>query len=196
MEKQDIFLRLLSDLQPLKLTLASDPDYRKLRFDFDDVQGFLDDKLLHVFLKYKDSHPYEEIKALAIGSLYNVKPRLFRKFKVSTDEVAEETFQPEPLEDKPQFNILLETLGKVLKEEQVIWAHALLDPPQWIISKLNSDDTRIPSHLFLEYFEIPVSKDRVKKLNKFRRELKSFIRRHIDPHHLTIKPEYLSLFKT
>jgi hypothetical protein len=196
MENQEVLLRLFKDVEPLKKTLASDQDYRKLRFDFDDICGFMDDKVIHIYMKYKDSHPYEEMKALAITSMYRVKPRLFRNYMPMVDAVPDFAYEaPEVKEGPSDLDLLLKTLSQFLSQEQLAMASAFLAPPTFIVNRVLDMDSRIPSRLFLEYFDVPIKASNVKRLNKFRRKVEKFIKVYIDPRSLKVKPEYLSLFR-
>jgi len=192
----EVLLKLFREVEPLKKTLASDRDFRKLRFTFEDICGFMDDKVIHVYMKYKDTHPYEEIKALAITSMYRVKPRLFRSYLPTQENIPDIAADPTP-EDNPSSDLaeLLSTLSRVLSKEQLVLTSAILDPPIFIVERVIDMRNRIPSRLFLEYFDMPIDSANVKRLNKFRRKVEEFIRFYIDPKSLKIKPEYLSIFK-
>lgn len=195
MDRQEELLRLLNDLKPLRISLASDPDYKKLRYSFDDVMGFLDDKIIHVFLKYKDSHSTGEIKALAIASIYRIKPRLFRHYTPRVDELKEElapAVEVEYAEDKPTIQDLINNLSQVFTSVNVDLLSAILDPPRYVLSKAG-EDSRLPSRLFLEYLDIPVNEQSVKRLNKFRRALEDFIRGNVDPKTFKVHRKHLSI---
>lgn len=195
MDRQEDLIRILTELEPLRIALASDPDYRKLRYSFDDVLGFLDDKAIHVFLKYKDTHSFGEIKALTIASMYRVKPRLFRHYSPRVDELKEEmayTTEIAQEDNSPTIQDLIKNLSQVFTSVNVDLLSTILDPPRYVISKAGQD-SRLPSRLFLEYLDIPVNDQSIKRLNKFRRALEDFIRRNVDPTTFKVNQKHLSI---
>lgn len=194
MEKEDLLIRLFNELTPLRKTLASDPLYKKYRYTFDDMMGFIDDKIIHVFLKYRDTHPYEEIKALCISSMYKVKPRIVRNNVLVTDSIPDVAQEPEV--DSPRMGVLLETLSSALPKDQMLLVEALLSPPVWIYERVCNQDSRIPSRVFLEYFGMEIKPSQIKKLNRSRRWLESFIKTYIDPNTLKFNQKYLRAFNT
>lgn len=190
MERQKDLIRLLIELKPLRFTLAGDPDYRKLRYTFEDVLGFLDEKIIHVFMKYPD-HEYGEIKGLAITSMYRVKPRLFRDYHPVVDAVKEDSVIQEELDlnltPRPTLEDLAKNLSQVFSSVNKDLLKIILDPPQYVTAKVSSEDVRLPSRLFLEYLDMPTDSQSVKRLNRFRRGLEDFIREFVDPKTLKIK---------
>jgi len=173
---QDKFLKLFEELLPFKHHLAGNTNYKALRFTYEDILGFFDEKLLHVFTKY--SHlPYEEIKALSISSLYTMRARLYRQYGKEVP-MEEESWVPNPeeIDYHAQLEHLLENLKKVLTKQQWVRAKLLFMPPIYVLAKTNNSDARIPSHLFLEFLGIEPDKQSVKGFNKFRRGLIAFIR--------------------
>jgi len=162
---KEVFNDLLEDLHPMIIDLSGTSDYKKLRFTQSDMVGFFNEKLLHVWMKYHEVSPYEEVKAIAIASLYNLRAKLFRKY-------AREVSLPENLdvaEEASETTTDYLTLTKgVLKENQQFLLELLVDPPLYISEKVNMGK-RIPSNVILDYLGIPITKKSVKTMNTFRR---------------------------
>jgi hypothetical protein len=174
---QKKFLELFSELIPLKQKLASTVDYRSLRFTYQDIIGFFDEKLLHVFTKYPDL-PYEEVKAITITSLHTLRSRIYRQYGREIN-MEEPSWVPAPAEEEDylaQLQHLIENLEKHLTPDQWVLAKLLFTPPMYVLSRVKNQDKRIPSHLFLEFLGMPSAKQEVKHFNKFRKRLYLFIR--------------------
>ncbi len=181
MKNQQTLLKLFKDTLPLKLTLANTTDYKKLRFDFNDIIGFMDEKIIHVFMKYQETHSYEELKALTLTSLYHQRARLYRVYGKEVSVEAGMEICEEPSEDfSKQLENLLVTLKKVLSPSQSELASIILIPPVYVLERITNRDKRIPSRLFLEYLGLPLDKTNVKRFNKFRKKLFSYIRTSVD----------------
>jgi len=185
---QDSFIKLFQDLLPFKNSLAASVDYRSLRFTYDDIIGFFDEKLLHVFMKYPHL-PYEEVKALTITSLYSMRARIYRKYgKEVNMENPEWIPAIEEVDYLAQLEDLLQNLKPVLTPEQWVLAKLLFMPPLYIITRIKDPDKRIPSHLYLDYLGMASDRSGVKRFNKFRKGLVTFIRDNYSPETLEYTP--------
>ncbi len=190
---QQNFIKLFEELIPFKNSLAASVDYRSLRFTYEDIIGFFDEKALHVFMKYPHL-PYEEVKALTISSLYSMRARIYRKYGKEVNMEHEEWVPAvEEVDYLAQLSDLLENLIPVLSKEQWILAKLIFMPPVYVISRIKDHNKRIPSHLYLDYMGMPSDKQGVKKFNKFRKGLVAFIRANFSPDTLEFTPTaYLS----
>ncbi len=186
---QEKFLTLFEDLLPLKQKLAATVDYRSLRFTYQDIIGFFDEKLLHVFLKYPDL-PYEEVKAITITSLHTLRSRIYRQYGREVN-MEEPSWVPaiEEVDYLAQLTHLIESLQKHLTREQWVLAKVLFMPPMFVLSRVKDSDKRIPSHLYLEYLGLPYGKQEVKRFNKFRKRLVHFIRDNFSQDTLEFVPQ-------
>lgn len=157
---------LLSELSPLIKYLAGTSDYKKLRFTASDMEGFFTEKLYDVWLKYNDNLPYEEVKAIAISSMYNYRGKIYKKYsrEISLGEHVVVDIVDGPYRD------LLDEATPYLTYDQAIVLEALVDPPFFIRDRAIVGK-RIPSHVVLEYLDMPKDKKSVKQFNTFRREI-------------------------
>lgn len=165
---KEVFNQLLEDLHPLVISLSGTSNYKSLRFTQSDMVGFFNEKLLHVWMKYHEKLPYQEVKAIAIASLYNLRTKLYKKYSREVSLPEQVDIPEEAIEDST-IDYLAKTKG-LLKENQQFLLELLIDPPLFISEKITRGK-RIPSNLILEYLGIPVDKQSVKKLNSFRRGL-------------------------
>ncbi len=168
---------LLSELDPLIKYLAGTSDYKKLRFTVSDIEGFLVEKLYNVWLRYYQSIPYEEVKAIAIASLYNYRGKIYKKY--SREVSLEEQVVPDPA-DSPYRDLLGEAV-QYLSQNQAVVLEILVDPPFFIRDRI-SLGKRIPSHVILEYLDIPIDKRSVKKLNVFRKDIFKTLEKKVPQH--------------
>jgi hypothetical protein len=173
---QQSFLKLFEELIPLKKSLAGKTDYRQLRFTYDDIIGFLDEKILYVFNKYEHL-PYQEVKALTITSMKAVIPRLFRVYNKEVN-IEVESYAPSSEEEDHYLQIqdLLKSIKSHLTPNQYKQASVVLIPPIYVLSRVNDPDKRIPSYLFLQFLGIEVNSKNIKAFNTFRRYLYTYIR--------------------
>ncbi len=183
------FNRLYEELTPLKRSLASTVNYRALRFTFEDILGFLDDKLIHVYLKYQDTHEYDEIKAIAIASLQNVRGKIYARYGKETSLDINPEMAEDPYYEMPNTERLIDNLNKVAPKEIVNLARIMVDPPVFILNKVSDLSKRIPSKLFLEFYDIPVNKANIKRFNTMRRTVRDLIVKHIDSSTFDLKKD-------
>lgn len=186
---QQKFLELFQELIPLKNKLAATVDYRSLRFTYQDIIGFFDEKLLYVFMKYPDL-PYEEVKALTITSLHTLRSRIYRQYGKEVN-IEEPSWVPQIEEEDylAQLKQLIENLQAHLTKEQWLLTKVLFMPPMYVLSRVQNSEKRIPSHLYLEYLGLPQGKQEVKKFNKFRKRLVLFIRANFSQDTLEYIPQ-------
>ena len=165
---EEELLRLLKELIPLKRSLAGAMEYRKLRFTQDDILGFFDEKLIYVWRKYQHL-PYEELKAISITSLHNLRNKLYRIYgkEVSLEKEVEVV---EEVEVDYSSELTQGILSRLAGWESII-VQVLLFPPPYITSKVNDLSKRIPSKLVLEYLGMGTSLPEIKKMNAKRRDL-------------------------
>jgi hypothetical protein len=185
---QSEFLALYNELTPLKKAIAATVEYQKLRFTYEDIIGFLDDKLIHVWLKYEKTHEYEEIKALAISSLYHMKYRIYKKYgREFPLEIDPEFLCDEEYSELPSIEVLMGTIDKILPEPQAQLAKVIICPPVYVLAKVNDLSKRIPSKYFLDFLGYTVNKQNVKMMNTLRRDLRDILQRKVDPETLQLK---------
>jgi len=186
---QEKFLVLFEELIPLKQKLAATVNYRSLRFTYQDIIGFFDEKLLHVFVKYPNL-PYEEVKAIAITSLHTLRSRIYRQYGKEVN-MEEPSWVPAIEEEDylAQLTHLIDNLQNHLTPDQWALAKVLFMPPMYVLSRIEDSEKRIPSHLFLEYLGLPQGKQEVKRFNKFRKRLVLFIRDNFSQDTLEFIPQ-------
>jgi len=189
--QQQTFLELFELLSPLKKSLSANMNYRQLRFTYDDIIGFMDEKILHVFMKYQHL-PAEEVKALAITSLMTLRARLYRKYGKEVNEETPDRFSAIEEEDyQAQLKHLIENLKPFLSPSQFSHAKLVLMPPIYVLTRVLDPEKRIPSHLFLEFLGLPTDPQSVKRFNQFRRGLFEFISLNFSRDTLEFEPKLL-----
>lgn len=189
--EQSKFLELFKELTPFKQSLAASVDYQSLRFTYEDIIGFFDEKLLHVVIKYP-TLPYEEVKALCITSLYSMRARIYRKYgKEVNMEHSEWIPEITDVDYMAQLQHLIDNLEQHLTPSQWALAQVLFMPPMYVLSRVKDPNKRIPSHIFLEFLGLPTNRQEVKRLNKFRKGLVTFIRGNFSQDTLEYSPAHL-----
>jgi hypothetical protein len=169
------FNDLYRELTPLKLKLASEVDYQRLRFNRNDIIGFFDEKLIHVWNKYHQDIPYEEVKAIAITSLYNLRGKVYRIY--SREVSLGDTQVPEVIEENTPVDYI-EQARPYLSPGQFFVLDLLINPPMYILSRIHSGK-RIPSRYYLEFLDFPVTKHNIKRFNTLRRGIFDTLRQKV-----------------
>jgi len=171
MRQEKDYLRLRGDLTPLMRKLAGHVDHNRLRLNFDDMIGFFEEKLIMVWTKYQGQLEFEDIKAIGIASLYNLRTKVSKKYsrEISLDEDLVEDYADEPYQD------YLELAKPHLTEAQFWLLELLVDPPEYLRSR-STEGKRIPSEAVLEYMAFPTDRQAVKKLNTIRRGIFSSVK--------------------
>lgn len=178
---RDIFNLIYQDVEPLKHSLANQIDHRRLGISKDILLSWFDDKLLFVFQKhYKDKDP-DVLKGFIINSLKTFKYRILRK--VYTDEgdylsslvtmdgeINYMNIIPD-LKEESDHDVFMGIVSNFMKDKLSKDAYFLysiqLNPPPYILSRIKSCSSRIPTSLLIDYMGIPDDYDSyLKKLKK------------------------------
>ena len=146
------------------------------------------EKILHVFMKYPHL-PYEEVKALTITSMHTLRSRIYRQYGKEVN-MEEPSWVPAPdeVDYLAQLQDLIDNLKHHLSKEQYMLTKVLFMPPMYVLSRVQNQDKRIPSHLYLDFLGLPSGKQEVKKFNKFRKRLILFIRANFNSDTLEYLP--------
>lgn len=183
-----VFNEIYQDVQPLKYTLASQIDHRRLGISKDVLLSWFDDKLLFVFQKhYKDKEP-EVLKGFIINSLKVFKYRILRKVYTDQGEYLSNLVTldgekkyinviPDESEDSDH-DVFVSIVSNFMKEKLSREAYLLfqiqLNPPPYILSRVKSGSSKIPLEILMEF--LGLSKEHLPQLKRIKKEINQTIK--------------------
>lgn len=179
-----LFCKLYKETEGLRNNLTYQIDSRRYGVTPDIIKSWFDDKFIFVFNKYYGKLKENELKAYIINSLKTFKLRILRqaysKNNIYLNEIYLEGEQGLiniiPLTSElSEYDLFLELALKYLKKNLTDDAFLLLEielnPPPYILSKVNNPKTKIPSKLIAEYLELEPSKESYGYINDLRSEI-------------------------
>jgi len=184
-----LFNDLYKRTENLRKSLTYHIDHRRYGVTKDQVLSWFDDKFIYAFNKYHDKVDEKVLLGHIINSLQNFKNRILRKAytaeyvelyanNISIDEYPLVNIIPDQteLDEKEIFlNLALEFIKKRISEEAYQIFEIELHPPLYILDKLPSSNSHIPSHIILEFLGIDQTKRALDYISRARREIKEAI---------------------
>lgn len=187
---EKLFNKLYGKTEGLRKKLASQIDPHRFGLQYEDILSFFDTKFIFTFHKYHEKFEEDVLLGHLINSLSFFKCRILRaayteKFSQSfineeaVIEVEHRLVDYQPVESNA--NIYYEKLMNFMKanlsDNAFIIFEAQLNPPHYIISRINTQPDanlrKIPDQLFLEYFGLGNSDKSYKFLNAIRKEIRN-----------------------
>lgn len=180
-----LFNKIYKETTSLRKSLVYSIDHRRYGVTPDIVYSWFDDKFILVYNKYCDVYDYEVLKGHIINSLRTFKSRILRKAYNGEGEFYQSLVSKDGEYDllNTLDNIIDDTtdvdsnnkmklydyLYNVLSDNAYLVAQVLLSPPPYILSRLQSNNSRISNELLMDYFELEhtdANEDWIKKLKK------------------------------
>lgn len=182
----DLFNKIYKETKPLRNKLSYSINSRYYGVTDDIINSWFDDKFILVFNKHFDNKDPEVLKGFIITSLQRFKNRILRKAydkegtfhssKVELDN--DETFTNFIPYDEETFNdenIFLELALSFMKDKLSQDAYLLLDtqlnPPPFILEKLNKSNSKITVKILLEFFGLSDTNKNRKYISKLKKEI-------------------------
>ena len=182
---EQVFNRLYEETENLRRYLTYQIDARRYGVSQDIIKSWFDDKFIFVFNKH--CHELEEgvLKGYIINALKTFKFRMLRKaynkYNIHGHEVRlegeNELINIIPLEEEiSDHNLFLEMALKYLKtnlcDDAYLVLNLELNPPPYILDKINNPKTKIPAKLIAEYLDLESNQDSIGFINDLRAEVK------------------------
>jgi len=185
---QNLFNKLYKETEGLRNLLTYQIDARRYGVTPDIIHSWFDDKFIWVFNKYYGELSEGQLKGRLINSLKTFKFRILRKayskYNIHINEVRLEgemnlinIIQIE--EEISNHDLFLEMALKYLKKNLCDDAYLILElelnPPPYILKRISSSKTKIPSKLLAEYLDLEPIKNSSLYINELRSEIGSCI---------------------
>lgn len=182
---EDLFNKLYKETEKLRKSLVHGIDHRRFGVSKDIVLSWFDDKFIFVFNKHFQDHDPDRLKGDIIKSLQTFKYRVLRgaytkqaEFFTSTIELEGETkvinYISDSSEDKSYDMFLSDVMDyfeRNLSDDAFILLGLQLNPPPYILDKLNKSNSQIPLDLILDFFELDSNHQNVKYIRALRKEI-------------------------
>ncbi|MAO08035.1 MAG: hypothetical protein CL596_04910 [Alteromonas sp.] len=182
----ELFNRLYKETSNLRKSLARQIDSRRYGVTPDIVESWFDDKFIFVFNKHFDNKDQDVLKGFIINSLKTFKYRILRKAYGQEGEFYNSTVDLEgdneliniiPSKDNSSdvkeifYSLALSFMEKQLSDNAYLLLQVQLNPPPYIIERINNYNSRIPNNLLCEYLGLDLGSKRktdryIKKLKK------------------------------
>lgn len=185
---ESLFNKLYKETEGLRNLLTYQIDHRRFGVTQDIIKSWFDDKFIFVFNKYYGNITEGQLKGRIINALKTFKFRMLRKayskYNIHNNEVSLEgernLINIIPLDDEiSNHQLFLELALKFLKQNLSDNAYLILqldlNPPPYILQKINNPKTKIPSRLIAEYLDLEPTKDSSLYVNELRTEIDSCI---------------------
>lgn len=166
---EKLFTDLYLETKALRRSLASQIDHRRYGVSPDIILSWFDDKFIHVFNKYADSKDRDILKGYIINSLKTYKYRILRvayqkegefySSIVSNDledfDILDNIPDTDPEEIHSIFyETMMEFMKNRLSDNAYLVLQIQLNPPPFIVNRLEKNNSRIPNDLIIEFLNI------------------------------------------
>jgi len=189
---QKLFNRLYKETESLRKTLTYQINPKRFGVTSDIIFSWFDDKFIWVFNKYADSITPNQLKGRIINSLCTFKFRILRKAYSKQNLYANEVDMlrldnydasiANIIPDKTEIGnheLFLELALKYLKQnlcdDALLILEIELNPPPYIMGKMENPKTKIPAKLIAEYLDLESNKDSINFINDLRREIRYWV---------------------
>ena len=185
---ESLFNTLYKETEALRNLLTYQIDHRRYGVTPDIIKSWFDDKFIFVFNKYYGEITNDQLKGRIINALRTFKFRMLRKayskYNIHANEVRLEgeynLVNIIPLENEiSNHELFLELALKFLKtnlcDDAFLVLELDLNPPPYILQRMVSPKTKIPSRLIAEYLDLEPSQDSSLYINDLRSEINYWI---------------------
>ena len=164
----DLFNKLYKETESLRRSLSFQIDHRRYGVTQDIIKSWFDDKFIFVFNKHFQDKEPDILKGFLINSLRTFKMRILRKAYNGEGEFYGScvTLDGEydliniiPDTDKGDnesvfYNLAMEFMKKKLSDNAYLLFQIQIDPPPYIMSRVENCNSRIPNKLIAEFLNI------------------------------------------
>jgi hypothetical protein len=169
---EELFNQLYKETESLRNLLTYQIDHRRYGVTQDIIKSWFDDKFIFVFNKYYGSITEGQLKGRIINALKTFKFRMLRKayakYNIHNNEIRLEgeysliniiPIEEEITDHELFLELALKYLKKNLCDDAFLILEIELNPPPFILNKLKSHTTKIPSKLIAEYLDLESTRD-------------------------------------
>lgn len=178
-----LFNLLYKKTERLRHSLVYQIDAHRFGVTQDEVMSWMDDKFIYVFNKYQDQYQPDVLLGYLINSLKTFKFKILRRSYQDNNSVNLNSFSIEDLkvfnitDEKPDENyeillgLAVSFMEKRLSQEAWELLQIQLSPPMYIVSKLKSQNTKIPIPLILDFLGLEETPTTLGYIQDLRRQI-------------------------
>ena len=187
----DLFNKLYKETENLRKALSYQIDHRRYGVTPDIIKSWFDDKFIFVFNKhFKDKEP-DILKGFLINSLRTFKMRILRKAYNGEGEfygscvTLDGEFDliniiPDNNVNSNEtvfYDLAMEFMKKKLSDNAYLLFQIQIDPPPYIMSRIDNSNSRIPNNLIAEFLNIDSNMDEADKyIKSLKKEINNAIK--------------------
>lgn len=184
---KDLFNKIYSETKPLRKKLSYSINERYYGVSRDIIESWFDDKFILVFNKHFDNKEPDVLKGFIITSLQRFKNRILRKAYVKEGEFyssrveldSDENYYMNYIKsDDTSFtdeNLFLELTLRFMKdklnEDAYLLLNTQLNPPPFILDRLNKSNSKITVKVLLEFFGLESNNRNIKYINSLKKQI-------------------------
>ena len=186
----DLFNKLYKETESLRRSLSYQIDHRRYGVTQDVIKSWFDDKFILVFNKYFTEKEPEILKGYLINSLRTFKMRILRKAYNCEGEFFSScvTLDGEydliniiPDTDTENntsvfYNMTVDFMKNKLSDNAYLLFQIQIDPPPFIINRLEKSNYRIPDKLICEFLNIDITPEADKYISSLKKEINNAIK--------------------
>lgn len=185
---KNLFNKLYKETEQLRKTLVYQINPHRFGVTSDIIYSWFDDKFIWVFNKYAGQITESQLKGRMINSLVTFKFRMLRRPYAKTNIYGSEVqmihlddYDPniagilpdssEPSNRQLFLDMALKFLKKNLCDDALLVLELELNPPPFIMDRMQNPKTKIPAKLIAEYLDLEPTKDSIRFINDLRSEV-------------------------
>lgn len=187
----DLFNKLYKETEGLRRNLTYQIDHRRYGVTSDIIKSWFDDKFIFVFNKHFNDKDPDILKGYLINSLKTFKLRMLRKAYNIEGEFYNHCVTldgednliniiPEAEEESNSdifYNLVKEFMKNKLSDNAYMVLQLQLDPPPYILTRIENRNSRIPNKLIAEFLNIDEDIDEAERyIRRLKKEINSAIK--------------------
>lgn len=186
----ELFNKLYKETKSLRKSLSYQIDHRRYGVTQDVIESWFDDKFIFVFNKHFSDKDPDVLKGFLINSLRTFKMRILRKaynckgeFYGSCVTLDGEYDLINIIPDDNSndnssvfYNLAMEFMKEKLSDNAYLLFQIQIDPPPYIINRLEKSNSRIPNKLISEFLNIDVTPEADKYISNLKKEINNAIK--------------------
>jgi hypothetical protein len=181
----DLFNKLYKETKNLRKSLAYQIDHRRYGVSRDIIESWFDDKFMFVFNKYFTEQEPDHLKGSIINSLKFFKNRILRKAynaegefygsRITVDgEYDLLNIIPDLAEEKSEnlfYDMAMQFMRSQLTDNAYILFQVQIDPPPFIMSRIQNCNSRISNQIIAEFLDLEYSVETESYIKSLKKEI-------------------------
>jgi len=182
---ETLFNQIYQETKSLRKSLAWGIDHRRYGVSKDIIESWFDDKFIFVFNKHCMDHKPDVLKGFIINSLKVFKCRILRGAYSQKSELYSNTIELDNeynminyIPDSSDVSngdifmgLVIEFFKNELRSDAFSLLQLQLNPPPYILNRINKSNSQIPINLILEFFGLEQVHKNIKYIRLLRKEI-------------------------